>query len=290
MNTRELLLSAWSWNPLVVAIAVVALAAYGIRFRAALHRRAWFFVAGVLLFLLTLVSPVAVLADGYLFSAHMLQHLLLLLVIPALILLGLPGKDRKRPPQNKGAAWLARMLTFPAVTWLAGVGAMWLWHAPTLCDAAGSSSSVRAIQTVTLLAMGGLFWWPILNTQPARRLPPIGGAAYLFTACLGCTLLGIIITFSPVAVCSVYVHPADRLGILPLIRNGWGLTPALDQQVGGLMMWVPACLIYLSGILALLGKWYSDPQTQRTEPSAAGAGTARGKSGDSSYGGEFQKS
>jgi putative membrane protein len=50
----------------------------------------------------------------------------------------------------------------------------------------------------------------------------------------------------------------DRLGILPLIRDQWGLTPAKDQQLGGLLMWVPACLIYFCGIIGLLGRWYGE--------------------------------
>ena len=85
---------------------------------------------------------------------------------------------------------------------------------------------------------------------------------YLFSACLGCTVLGIIITFSPVAVCSIYLHPPDRLGILPLIQDQWGLTPAKDQQLGGLLMWVPACLIYFCGIFGLFARWHGEAGDQ----------------------------
>jgi cytochrome c oxidase assembly factor CtaG len=114
------------------------------------------------------------------------------------------------------------------------------------------------LQYISLLLMGVAFWWPIIGPVSKQRLSPPGGIIYLFSACLGCTVLGIILTFAPVEVCSVYLHPPDRLGILPLIQNQWGLTPAKDQQLGGLLMWVPACLIYFGGIIVLIARWYGD--------------------------------
>jgi cytochrome c oxidase assembly factor CtaG len=81
---------------------------------------------------------------------------------------------------------------------------------------------------------------------------------YLFTACVACTLLGIAITFSPVEVCSVFTHPVDRLGVMPRVRDGWGLTAERDQQIGGLLMWVPACLVYGAAILSVLARIFRD--------------------------------
>ena len=107
--------------------------------------------------------------------------------------------------------------------------------------------------------MGVAFWWQILAPNEASRLSPLAAVIYLFSACLGCTALGIIITFAPVGVCSVYMHPVDRLGMLATIRNEWGMTPERDQQVGGLLMWVPMCLIYLSAIFGQLARWYGAP-------------------------------
>ncbi len=193
---------------------------------------------------LALASPIGQLAEGYLFSAHMLQHLLLVLVVPPLALLGLGARGRP------GAAGRLEAL----VAWGLGVGAMWLWHERTLCNAASLSPAVHRLQEVSLLAMGTAFWLPVVS----NRLPPLAGIAYLFTACVACTVLGIYLTFSPVTVCSVFAHPVDRLGVMPLLRGDWGLTPAKDQQVGGLMMWVPACLVYGVGILGLLGRMYAN--------------------------------
>jgi putative membrane protein len=214
---------------------------------------------GSVVLFLTLCSPINALANGYLFSAHMLQHLLLLLIVPLLILLGWPAGPVPRSFANGRLRWVNAILRRPLATWLLGMGGMWLWHAPLLCNAAVSSVWVRRWQSVSLLAMGLAFWWPILGPWIRQRLAPLPGMIYLFTACLGCTILGIIVTFSPVEVCSVYLHPVDRLGILPLIQDQWGLTPAKDQQLGGLLMWVPACLVYFFGILGLLARWYREP-------------------------------
>ncbi len=90
----------------------------------------------------------------------------------------------------------------------------------------------------------------------------MAGMAYLISACLACTILGIFITFSPVSVCPIYLHPADRLGVMNLLRQDWGLTPLVDQQIGGLMMWVPACMVYLSGVLGLLIRWYASEEDE----------------------------
>ena len=264
MTTSQFFISAWSGNPWVIAGCAAALLMGGARFR---PPTAWLLLATAVFFV-TLCSPLDALADGYLFSAHMLQHLLLLLIVPLLIWLGWSGRTAPQDLENGRWRWANWILRPPVATWLMGVGGMWLWHAPTLCNAAGSNVWVHHLQSASLLGMGLAFWWPIIGPRTGQRLAPPAGMIYLFTACLGCTLLGIIITFSPVEVCSIYLHPLDRLGILPLIQDQWGLTPAKDQQLGGLLMWVPACLIYFFGILGLLVRWYREPGPE-SAPAAA---------------------
>jgi putative membrane protein len=135
---------------------------------------------------------------------------------------------------------------------------MWLWHAPVLCNAASQSLSVERLQTVSLVAMGSAFWWPIVGPRVGQRFTPFAAMVYLFTACSACTILGILVTFSPIEVCSVYASPVDRLGALPLLRDGWGLTPKADQEIGGLLMWVPGCAIYAASILAMYARYAKD--------------------------------
>jgi len=258
MTTRQFLISAWDWNPWVIAICVITILIHSARHQFHFTRKIGWLLAGLAVFFLTLASPIDALADGYLFSAHMLQHLLLLLIIPPLILLSHPSAPVPESFQTGRWKWLNWILLHPVATWFLGVGGMWLWHAPTLCNAAVTNVWVHRLQYVSLLLMGFAFWWPIIAPWSKQRLSPLAGIIYLFSACLGCTVLGIIITFSPVEVCSIYLHPVDRLGILSLIQNQWRLTPAKDQQLGGLLMWVPACLIYFCGILGLFARWHGE--------------------------------
>jgi putative membrane protein len=252
MTTRDLLVSSWALRPGVLLACAAAFAAHAARGGLRSTRRTAALVAAVTLLLFVLVSPVDALAGGYLFSAHMLQHLLLVLVVPALALMALP--------RVSGPRWLDRasrwLLGRPLVTWGAGIGAMWLWHAQTLCNAASQSDAVRGVQSASLLAMGALFYWPLLAPRGGWRMSPLAGVIYLFSACVGCTLLGILITFSPVEVCPAFLHPPSGPGVLALVREGWGLSAAEDQQIGGLLMWVPACAVYLGGIVGMLARFY----------------------------------
>jgi cytochrome c oxidase assembly factor CtaG len=259
-------MALWKWDLVAILAAVAAGVSYVVLHRGRLGARAAYFAAAVAVFVVALASPVGTLADGYLFSAHMLQHLLLVLVVPPLALLGLPAFPG--PSLTLGAGERA-MRRFPLlVSWAMGVGAMWLWHAPTLCNAAAQSALVHRVQEATLVAMGIAFFWPVLAPRHDRRAPPLVCVLYLFTACIACTILGIVVTFSPVEVCSVYLHPQDRLGILPTLRDGWGLSPARDQQIGGLLMWVPACLVYLTTIMGSLARFYGEPEVSGEEEAA----------------------
>jgi cytochrome c oxidase assembly factor CtaG len=256
MTTAQFILSGWTWNPAVLLTGACASAIYVAAFRD--HHRIGWFAAALAVFLLTLLSPVNTLADGYLFSAHMAQHILLLLIVPALLLFSLP--------RTLSLAVGPRVFAHPLVGWLAGVGAMWFWHAPALCNAAVASRPVHALQTVSLLVLGSVFWRQILAPREEECLSPPRAIFYLFSACIACSVLGIIITFSPIEVCSIYtMPPADRLGMLQTIRTDWGFSPERDQQIGGLLMWVPMCLIYLTAILAQMARWFAQPASPTAE-------------------------
>jgi putative membrane protein len=265
VTSTDLLLTAWDADPFVIALCASASAAYGLAFRGRLRAGAGYFAAAIVVLALALASPIGVLSRGYLFSAHMLQHLLLVLVVPPLALLSLPTE---RPPRARVPSLAAPSppSSFAVPRWALGVGAMWLWHAPTLCDAASRSLTVHRVQTLSLIGMGAAFWWPIFAPPAQRRLAPLAAMVYLFTACVACTVLGVLVTFSPIEVCSVYAHPVDRLGALSLLREGWGLTPKTDQEIGGLMMWVPPCIGYALGMLAMLGRYYGAGDAPPPEP------------------------
>src|SRR5262249_47958308 len=254
MTTYQFLTTAWTWNSIVLGLVILSCVIYWLVFRR--RGRALYFAGAIVVFLLALVSPLSALANGYVFSAHMVQHILLLLVVPWLPLLILPRSFSLGSPLSQ--------LNYPFVGWAAGVGAMWLWHAPALCNAAATSGSVSAIQTTSLLLMGTLFWWQVLAPREEQRLSPPAAIIYLFAACTACSALGIILTFAPVSICPVYQQPVDRLGILSTIRGDWGLTSDRDQQIGGLLMWVPMCAIYGAAILGQMARWHSPSQPERS--------------------------
>jgi putative membrane protein len=261
MTTTDLLRSAWSFRPVVLVACAAALTAHGVRGGFRSRRRTGALLVAVTVLVLALSSPLDALAAGYLFSAHMLQHLVLVLLVPALALMALPKASlAPSPTANRAARWL---LSRPLVTWGSGIGAMWLWHAQTLCNAASQSDSVRGLQSASLLAMGALFYWPLLAPRASWRMSPLGGMVYLFSACVGCTLLGIVITLSPIEVCPAFLHPSDAGGMVALVRDRWGISAAEDQQLGGLLMWVPACAVYLGGIVGQLSRLYGEEEAAR---------------------------
>lgn len=254
MTTYQFFTTAWTWNSIGLSLVILSCVAYWLAFGR--QGRPLYFAGAIVVFLLAMVSPLSALADGYVFSAHMVQHILLVLIVPALLLLSLPRSFSLGPPLT--------YFNHPLIGWIAGVGAMWLWHAPALCNAAATSRIVLAIQTTSLLIMGSVFWWQVLAPREAQRLSPPAGIVYLFTACTACSVLGIILTFAPVSICPVYQQPVDRLGILSIIRGDWGLTSDRDQQIGGLLMWVPMCAIYAAAILAQMARWHSSPQPEQS--------------------------
>ena len=250
MTTQQFLTFAWAWNLAALVSSGLALAAYLWGF--GVNRRIVYLLAGLGVFVFTLCSPLNALAAGYLFSAHMLQHILLLLIVPALLLMSLPRCVSLGP-----RSWV---ISNPFIGWISGVGAMWLWHARPLCNAAVSSQLVNAAQIYSLLLLGAIFWRQILAPREDERMSPPGAVLYLFSACVACSILGILITFSPVRVCPIFAQPSvDRLGVLNLIQSNWGITPDMDQQIGGLLMWVPMCLVYLASIVAQLARWFAHP-------------------------------
>jgi putative membrane protein len=261
MSTSHFLAQAWNWNPAVLAACAGMIAAYqwavGLRFSG--KTAAW--LGAVLLILLALVSPLDALSV-YLFSVHMARHIVFVLVIPALLLLGLPAERVERWLRHPAAARAKRVVGKPALTWMAGIGAMTLWHVPAVFHAAAAHPALHMLEHLSLLMAGALFWWPLLSPVPRCRIQPVPqGIAYLASACLACTAMGVLITFAPATLYSAYAHPAAAPGMLRLLRNDWGISAAMDQQIGGLLMWVPCCLIYLAAIMAMFARWYSAEET-----------------------------
>jgi len=265
------LLGLWNWTSPMWLVAIAAAVLYGRVTGWKWTPRTNWFAAALAAFLLAMISPIDRLAHGYLFSAHMAQHLLLLLIVPGLMLGAVsPAGCDAFLAKHEGLGRFVRFFGSPLVGWFMGTGAMWLWHVPNFCVASQLNAGVGAFQTASLLFMGTCFWWPVFSPSAEMRMGALPSTGYLFTGCVGCTLLGVYLTFSPISVCPSFLNSPDPLGIMPYIRNGMNLTPSADQQVGGLLMWVPACFIYMSAIFANLIRWYSGPNPALAQASSIG--------------------
>ncbi len=259
MTTWQLLTSMWHWHPSVLLGTGAVFLAYEAALGFRLSKATLYFGGGLLVLLVALLSPLHTLGEAYLFSAHMLQHLLLLLVVPPLLLGGLTPELLQRVLRRPLVRLVERELRRPVVAWLLGIGTMWLWHLPALYNASLEYEWVHIVEHLAFILTSVIFWWPVMAPSDEGQMSPLIVVIYLFTAMLASSLLGIILTFAAPGLYPAYLDPEDRHGILALLRKGWGMTPELDQQVGGLLMWVPGSLAYLVAIMALLARWYYAP-------------------------------
>jgi cytochrome c oxidase assembly factor CtaG len=273
MTTWQALTTTWTPEPTVMAGCVALLAGYLvilpreddtplpsgklIRFGCAV---------GALAF--ALQSPLDLLGDRYLFSVHMVQHLILLLIVPPLLLFGLPEATIARLLAHAPVRATERYLGHPVVAGLLGIGMMWVWHLPRLYDAALASTTVHIVEHLCFLATSTIYWWPVIVKQASRALSTGGAIAYLLLGMAASSILGMIITLAPEVLYTPYLHPIDRLGILPLIRAQWGIAPLMDQQIGGLLMWVPGSAVYMLALIYVLARWYRQPEAPEDLPLA----------------------
>jgi putative membrane protein len=269
---------AWEWEPgVVIALALSAwLYAHGLwrlwRGSGVGHgvRRweAWCYAAGWVSLVVALVSPIHP-WGRVLFSAHMTQHEILMLVSAPLLVLGRPilvflkalpaptagGLARLSNTRGWQLAW--RAISNPFSAWLIHGLILWLWHVPALFQATLDDEFIHTLQHASFLVSAILFWWAV--THGRGRAGAYGLAVlYMFTTALHSGLLGLLITFARTVWYPAY---ADTTG-------KWGLTPLEDQQLGGLIMWIPAGLVYVVAGLAFFAGWLreSERRAERLTP------------------------
>jgi putative membrane protein len=207
---------------------------------------------------LALVSPLDELGDSYLFSAHMVQHLCLTIVGPPLLLIGTPGWLVDSLLRKPVIFSIVRAMTFPAVAFFLFNFDFWLWHAPPLYNATLENQNIHILEHVTFIVFGVLNWWPIFN--PSALLPrlSIGGQVlYLFLSGMPTVALGAGLTFFPPLYAPYLAAP--RI---------WGLSPASDQQLGGLIMWVPGNIAYIFVVSILFIRWMQGQDAKQREQEA----------------------
>ncbi len=258
--------TSWNWDTEVIIICLALLAAYLYWTRFHWNGRSFSFLAGIVLIFVALSMPMGPAPHQHLFSLHMAKHILLLMMAPPLLVVGLPEQKIRPLFSGKFLKKIGKHLFNPIFTWCLGVGTMWFWHIPAIYDymdlaanPAWITTILKLLEVVSLLLIGVFYCWPILSPLKEYRLPSLQGIVYLFSACSGCSILGILITFAtPGLYHTVFSNGATEV---------WGLTQQVDQQLGGLLMWVPGCFIYLSGVIVLLIRWFSgwDLQTETNQ-------------------------
>ena len=248
--------SWWLWPTLLISAALYV---FGVRqlWRSSGARRgirgahALAFAAGWLALAAALSNPLDALGQVS-FAAHMAQHEILMLIAAPLLVLGkplvawvwaLPPTQRQRIVQPiRTTVWRAvwGWLVAPPVAWGIHALALWTWHAPSWFEAGLRSAALHDLQHASFFASALLFWWVLVR----RRA---GGIAvlYVLTTLLHTGFLGALLTFS-----SGVWYPSYALA-----ANPWGMTALADQQLGGLIMWVPAGAIFIGAGVLLLGHW-----------------------------------
>ncbi len=210
--------------------------------------RAPAFGLGLVSFGLAIFSPIDYIGEHYLFSAHMVQHLVMFFITPVGLLLGTPGWMIAllfRPP---GVLRIVRVLTNPVVAIGVSQGVVALWHVPTFYEAALTNPFLHELEHGSYVAVSLMMWWPILSqSEQLPRLAPVYQIFYLFVLPVPQSIFGAILTFSQEPVYQVY---ADAPRVFPI-------SAADDQQLGGLLMWTPGKVLFWITLAIVFFRWFS---------------------------------
>jgi len=221
-------------------------------------RRRFSFHAALLILFLSLNGPLHDLSDSYLFSAHMVQHLLLAFIVAPMLLMGVTG-DMLRPLIERAsvrrlAEWgLAPTRCFTIFNVVIAV-----WHLPPMYNYALAHHPVHIAQHLLILAASVIMWWPILSPLP--ELPRLSYPAQM---------LYLFLMSIPMAIVAVYIAYADGI-LYPMYASAprvWGISPMNDQMIGGLIMWIPGGLFFYTVISVVFFRW----NQRGAEDSQAGA-------------------
>ena len=217
------------------------------------------FTAGVLVIFVSLVSPIHVLADSYLFSAHMVQHVLLTLVAPPLLILGTPDWLLRPLLRPNVVFRLARVATHPVVAFAIFNIVFSVWHMPSLYNTSVTNHGVHIGEHLLFIATAVLMWWPIASTMP--ELPRLSyplQMSYLFLLSIAQIIVFAMITFAEEPLYQFYVE-APRI---------WSVSPLVDQQIGAIIMKIGGGAIFLTILVVAFFRWFNkEEETRKAEAS-----------------------
>ena len=249
-----------SWSVFTVHWSTVwgLLALWGLyQWRTAVHRRRdprqrpsarqqASFAAGLIVMFLVLNGPLHDISDYYLFTGHMVQHLLLTMLTPPLLILGTPGWMLRPALRVSAVAAVARRITGPRAAFVIFNVILAAWHLPPLYNSAMFYHEVHILQHLMFLVGSVIMWWPLLSPLPELpRLSYPGQMLYSFLMTLPMTVISIFIVYANHVLYPAYAS-APRL---------WGFSPLEDQRLGGLIMWIPGGLFFYLLTSLIFIKW-----------------------------------
>lgn len=255
----------WSFDePVTLALLAVSAALYAVGtariWRSINKWRALAFAAGWLALAIALVSPLDALSE-ILFSAHMAQHEMLMIVAAPLLVLGRPliaflwafpakwrisvGHLAQRAPVAK--SW--HFITGPLVVTVMHAIALWIWHLPSWYQATLRSDFIHALQHTSFLLTAALFWWALIHGRYGRMGYGVA-VVYVFVTAAHSGALGALIAFSPHVLYPIYQSTTMQ----------WGLDPIEDQQLAGIIMWIPAGILMTILGVALFAAWLGEAE------------------------------
>lgn len=253
----------WHLHPDVIGVLLLVAGLYVLglnRLRPAprwLHpiegRQVGIFFAGLLVVYVAEGTPLHELSEQYLFSAHMVQHLLITMVAPPLFMLGTPSWFLRPVLARPGVLPVVRFLTSPIVAIAAFNGILAVWHVPVLYEATLQDHNIHILNHFTYVIAAVLMWWPVMG--PAPELPRLGYPGqmlYLFVQSLVPAILASIITFSEMVIYQTYAN-APRV---------WDMTALADQQMGGLIMKIVGSVILWSLAIGIFFIWFRQEEAE----------------------------
>lgn len=207
-----------------------------------------FFLALVFLFL-AVVSPIDTLSLVSL-SMHMVQHLIMIVVVPPLLILCIPPAVGSLFLQNPSVRALLQSFLHPLVVFLVFNAIFVGWHVPGNYDLAVRDQSVHIVEHVMFIAGAVISWWPVFSHQPELpRSTPGVLMLYLFFMSLPPTIIGALLTFA-----GYVLYPAYEA-----VARPWGMSAQADQELAGLLMWLPGGLVYFVVLTIVFFRWFNRP-------------------------------
>lgn len=266
IHAGEPIMAMWQFEPEIVAGLLIAAALYIAGVRRGADSRWWrhaLFFGGLVALAAALLSPIEPLAD-HVFAIHQVEHMLLRSIGPMLILLSQPQAALMRGMPdwlrrgavgpiiaNRGARRVFGFFSQPAIATILFVGISWFWMLPHWHDIAILDEPIHYTWHMSLLVSGLFFFSVIFDPRSAPAGPRLGTRLVMFwCAAMGNILLGAFLTFKTLPL----YHAYDIMGRM------FGLNALTDEQIGGLTMWIPGCMMFAISAILILHRWGVDEE------------------------------